>query len=150
MKKIFTFLLGFSLLSGSVLAAGPAKEHSKGLQDKECTAPAAYAKQVANRSQEVTAYFTDVLRLSHKQALAVHKVTLAKLQALQQATEQSEVSPLLADDETLLATPSIAQVLHRYDLAMLRILSAGQYNSFRLLEDRQPAADLLTLEMSAQ
>ncbi|MBG8552137.1 hypothetical protein [Hymenobacter guriensis] len=145
MKKLYTLALALFLLSGSAMAAGSGTGQQKGLQDKEFVAPAAYSHQVSNRALQVTAYFSDVLRLSHAQAIAVQKATLAKLQQLEQAGEQPEVMPLLADDETLLALPGIAQTMHQYDAAMLRILTPGQYSAFRFLEERQPAADFLAL-----
>ncbi|MCR5886894.1 hypothetical protein LRS06_03710 [Hymenobacter sp. J193] len=145
MKKLYTLALVLFLLNGSAMAAGTGTGHSKGLQDKEFVAPAPYSYQVSNRALRVTAFFTDVLRLSHTQAMAVQKATLAKLQQLEQAGEQPEVMPLLADDETLLALPGIAHTMQQYDVAMLRILTPGQYSSFRFLEERQPAADLLAL-----
>lgn len=134
MKKVYAFLLGISLLSTAVSATPRHHRRQSVASEKEVGEPAGYSSRVEVRALQLACFFTDVLRLSQQQAIAVRAITLTKLMQLNNATVSAE------------------PVLQQYDAAMLRILTPGQYSTFRWLEDRQPAAELLqpSREMVAQ
>ncbi|RSK30101.1 hypothetical protein [Hymenobacter metallilatus] len=78
--------------------------------------------ELSTRSLQLTCYLTDILRLSGKQAAEVRRATLLELQQGGQDSKQAATT---------------------YNAALLRILTSGQYSTFRWLEERQPVANLL-------
>ncbi|RSK42951.1 hypothetical protein [Hymenobacter perfusus] len=115
MKKIlYTLLLSFLLACSTQAALRPAPRRA---------AFVAADAALTARSLQLTCYLTDVLRLSDKQAREVRRATLTELQQQKNTTSKRAVI--------------------KYDAALLRILNAGQYSTFRWLQDRQPVANLL-------
>lgn len=125
MKKMFYSLLMVSALVGSATAATH-PVHRKVVKIKTLhlqKLPAKDNAELQARSLQLTCYLTDVLRLNSKQAAEVRQATLQELQAQE--------------------TPAGNQALATYDATLLRILTSGQYSTFRWLEERQPVAGLL-------
>lgn len=115
MKKIiYALLLPFLLIFSAQAALRPAPRRA---------ALIAADAALNARSLQLTCYLTDVLRLSGKQAREVRRATLTELQQQKNTTSERAVT--------------------KYDATLLRILNAGQYNTFRWLQDRQPVANLL-------
>ncbi|TGE06570.1 hypothetical protein [Hymenobacter fodinae] len=127
MKNVYLTFIGLVVLGSTALAAP-----RPSLADEPTAS--AHKQQVRNRALQLTCYFTDVLRLTQQQAAEVRTVTYRKLQQLDPTVpEQKQQGALLP----------VAQVLQQYDADMLRILTPGQYSTFRWLEERQPIAHLL-------
>ncbi|MCC3157482.1 hypothetical protein LJ737_09540 [Hymenobacter sp. 15J16-1T3B] len=107
MKQLL-LLLGLLAVLATSAAAKPRRPGRPAVQ------PAA-VDSVQQRAACYTQYLTDALRLSSRQALAVHRF----------AAEQAHA-----------AAPAAAW--QRFDEQMLGILSPGQYNAFAWLAGRLP------------
>ncbi|MCA8832149.1 hypothetical protein [Hymenobacter pini] len=123
MKKTLHALLLVSVLNASATAATH-PVHRKVTKVEQLQKSAGKdAAELQARSLQLTCYLTDMLRLNSQQAAEVRRATLRELQEQQALTGN--------------------QALAHYDACLLRILSAGQYSTFRWLEDRQPVSGLL-------
>ncbi|TGD79810.1 hypothetical protein [Hymenobacter wooponensis] len=131
MKKVRLTFVALVLLATAAQAAP--QQPSVATAEQQTTVPA-HEQQVKDRALQLTCYFTDVLRLTKKQAAEVRVVTYQKLQQLDPAAPEQGMQGTLLP---------VAQVMQQYDAAMFRILTPGQYSTFRWLEERQPVAHLL-------
>lgn len=129
MKKILYSLLTLSVLTTSTMAATHPVHRKVVKLPKMTKLSGQEAAELSARSLQLTCYLTDVLRLSSKQAAEVRRVTL---QELQQSGLDSK------------------QAVAAYDAALLRILTSGQYSTFRWLEERQPVANLLQSPLAVE
>lgn len=123
MKSLFLSLLLVLLFALSTLAADrhPRRSgrHFWGMADTEQGTPGASEPELLARAAQASAYYTDVLRLSHAQAQAVRHATLRLLKEQAQDTTQTGQAA-------------------RYNRTMLRLLRPSQYSTFRVLADYEP------------
>ncbi|WP_460615114.1 hypothetical protein [Hymenobacter seoulensis] len=125
MKKLM-FLLLVSFLTVTSALAHPYQRNAHRRPAKAVSIPAQYVQPLNDRALQLTCFFTDVLRLTRKQASEVRRVTLLEL---------------VQQNNLVAAGPM--PVAKQYELAMMRILTPGQYSAFHWLEERQPVANLL-------
>ncbi|RSK49303.1 hypothetical protein [Hymenobacter rigui] len=122
MKKIFHSLLMVCALTVNALAA-TYPVHRRMMKLPKMTKPRAQQDaELSRRSLQLTCYLVDMLRLTGKQAAEVRRATLLELQQ---------------------GGPASKQAIATYNAALWRVLTFGQYSTFRWLEERQPVSNML-------
>ncbi|MBG8554345.1 hypothetical protein [Hymenobacter guriensis] len=95
---------------------------------------------IRERASSVTGYYRYALHLTKAQRRAVQRSTYQHLMQLDSLRQVSVAYAAGAGYASPAPTQrAAAQVQDQYDLAMLRILTPGQYSTFRWLGEQQPA-----------
>lgn len=93
------------------------------------------------RAAQVTKYLAYALQLSTRQQAAVRRCVYEEFRQLDSLAQAPvAVVPNTTDTGNQLRQQSELRIVQRYETAMARILTPGQYSAFTWLQERQPVA----------
>lgn len=131
LNRSLPVLLAGVLLTGSAFANGNARPVEK----------LAEPATLRLRAAQVSKYLAYALQLSARQQAAVRRCVYEELRSLDSLGQEPVA---MVGTTTAAGQPESQQsadrIMHRYETAMARILTPGQYSAFSWLQGRQPVA----------
>ncbi|WP_303309990.1 hypothetical protein [Hymenobacter sp. BT730] len=129
-RSLLLLLVGF-MLTGAVEAG---VSQSAGVSPTTTTS-------LRMRAAQVSKYLAYALQLSARQQLAVRRCVYEEFRQLDSLAQAPvAVVPNTTDTSNQLREQSELRIVQRYETAMARILTPGQYSAFTWLQERQPVA----------